>query len=351
MGAPDFNPCLRGLFLGDQAPASGHRTSSFDPRLPPEIFVARAPVPRGSAPHTSRFAVRETTQRSERSFARTRLGLLQRGAIIDKFRIEDVLGVGGFAVVYRASHLLLQIPVAIKLLRPEIAQQPGVARQLLCEARFAARINHPNVVRIHDVTHTDEITFIVMEHIVGGSLSKAVDKGGALSPERVLRLGIDVAQGLKAGFHERLIHRDIKPANVLLGRDGAAQIVDFGLAVVASRAQGLPASVLEEAVVGTRGYMAPEQLTDPMQIDFRADIYALGVTLEEALFGVPPFASRRRAHGGVSANAPRSPTRARVLALARWMSAPRPIDRPASYDALLSTMQSELAAMARASDP
>jgi serine/threonine protein kinase len=263
-----------------------------------------------------------------------------------------VLGRGGFAVVYRATHLLLGSQVAIKLLRPRVlARQPGLAALLCQEARFAARINHPNVVRVHDVTHTDRITYVVMEYIDGRSLAEIVHQSGPLLSAEVVRVGLGVAAGLRVGLAQGLIHRDIKPANILLASDGAVKIVDLGLAhasvpgeEVVERTSG------RAAVVGTHGYMSPEQALDPERIDFRSDIYALGVTLYEAATGSLPFpatdpARCQELHRTQPVPPPeqRAPRLAPALsALLLWMLAKRAEDRPSSYQVLETALRSAL---------
>jgi serine/threonine protein kinase len=212
------------------------------------------------------------------------------GSVIEKYRIEELLGTGGFAAVYRATHLLLRIPVALKLLKPKVLKQRPLLADLLCEeARFAAQLNHPNVVRVFDVTHNPKITYIVMEYIEGESLHQAIQRKGRIRPEKALRMAIDVTQGLKAALEAGLIHRDIKPANILIGRTGLAKIVDLGLAQHSDDLAKNRGSEAGKVVVGTPMYMAPEQASRPEDVDFRADIYSLGATLYHALTGRPPF--------------------------------------------------------------
>jgi serine/threonine protein kinase len=214
------------------------------------------------------------------------------GSVIEKYRVEQLLGTGGFAAVYRATHLLLRIPVALKLLKPKVLRQRPLLADLLCEeARFAAQLNHPNVVRVFDVTHNPKITYIVMEYIEGESLHQAIQRKGRLRPERVLQVGLDVTQGLKAALAEGLIHRDIKPANILLGPSGVAKIVDLGLAQHSDDlARASRQGETDKMIVGTPMYMAPEQAARPDDVDFRADVYSLGATLYHAITGRPPFA-------------------------------------------------------------
>lgn len=268
---------------------------AFGPELPLEIF-ARTRVPADAiarrsptvpAPEADDIAPRFRP----RSRRKREPGLLQRGAVVDKYRIEELLGTGGFGAVYRATHMLLQTPVALKLLRPSVlAERPDVAEQLLYEARFAAKINHKNVVRILDVTRNSSISYVVMEYIDGEALSRAIERQGRLDQRTVLGLGLDVANGLAAGFREGLIHRDIKPANILVTRGGTATIVDFGLARMTARHGSRVVAGARQPVVGTRDYMSPEQERDPAGVDHRADIFGLGVTLYEALVGQLPFA-------------------------------------------------------------
>jgi len=190
--------------------------------------------------------------------------------------------------------------------------------QLLREARFAARIEHRNVVRVFDVTHTQAITYIVMELIRGPSLARVIEDHGALPAGRVAQVGIDTIDGLQAGLTQGLIHRDIKPPNILLGDDGVARIVDLGLAnPIHDRDDG---PLHDSMLVGTRGYMSPEQIADPRAVDFRPDIYSLGITLREAATGVAPHSGRAQ------------PALPPVLApIVSWMLAADRNDRPSSY--------------------
>jgi serine/threonine protein kinase len=318
--ADRLDPLLPGVFT---AAAS---LAALDPALPTELF-AGAPLARPDR------AAATVDLRGGRGRSHER-GTMRPGAILDKYRIEELLGVGGFAVVYRATHLLLRVPVALKLLRADVlARRPSLAAQLLQEARFAARIDHPNVVKVFDVTHTEHITYIVMEFIRGASIARLIDDSGHLPPAMVVRIGLDVTAGLAAGLVQGLIHRDIKPANILLTSSGSARIVDLGLANPIQ--PGADDGPLNQAVlVGTRGYMSPEQIRDPRAVDFRSDIYSLGVTLREAATGVSPSASRPR-----SAGAPRvlSPELDRLLA---WMAAEEAGERPSSYAELDEALRS-----------
>ena len=288
-------------------------TSPLAPELPAEAFA-----PRRSEPDRRPLAQRR------RATTAGGLDTLRPGTIVDKYRIEELLGVGGFAAVYRATHMLLHSTVALKLLRPDVvARRPSMAVQLLQEARFAARIEHRNVVRVFDVTHTAAITYIVMEFIRGPSLARLIAERGPLPVSSVARIGLDTVDGLQAGLVQGLIHRDIKPPNILLGDNGVARIVDLGLAnPIHDRDEG---PLRDSTLVGTRGYMSPELIADPRSVDFRSDIYALGVTLREAATGEPPPESRRRDER------PGSPLPAALAPIVTWMIAHDPDDRPSSY--------------------
>jgi len=288
------------------------------PELPADAFAPRRPEP---APAPRSAPRRRDTTAGE-------LATLRPGTIVDKYRIEELLGVGGFAAVYRATHLLLHSTVALKLLRSDVvARRPSMAVQLLQEARFAARIEHRNVVRVFDVTHTAALTYIVMEFIRGPSLARLIAEHGPLPVGTIARIGVDTIDGLQAGLAQGLIHRDIKPPNILLDDAGVARIVDLGLAnPIYERDDG---PLRDSTLVGTRGYMSPEQLADPRGVDFRSDIYALGVTLREAATGVPPPGQRAAPTPRATPAPPALP--AALAPIVTWMTAPLPGDRPGSY--------------------
>jgi len=297
-------------------------TDTLSPELPAVFAPAASPLA-AELPAEAFAPQRSEPARHPRPAARRESltgGItLRPGTIVDKYRIEELLGVGGFAAVYRATHLLLHSTVALKLLRPDVvARRPSLAVQLLQEARFAARIEHRNVVRVFDVTHTPAITYIVMELIRGPSLARVIEDHGAMPARRVAQIGIDTIDGLQAGLTQGLIHRDIKPPNILLDDGGVARIVDLGLAnPIHDRDDG---PLRDSAVIGTRGYMSPEQIADPRAVDFRSDIYSLGITLREAATGVAPHSGR--------AQPALPPTLAPIVS---WMVATDRTDRPSSY--------------------
>ncbi|MGC4088013.1 MAG: protein kinase [Polyangiaceae bacterium] len=312
-------------------------TARFDPVLPAKLFLggdSAEPVP---------------TSRKERRSA-PEPDLPQSGAILEKYRIEELIGVGGFAAVYRATHLMLRNQVAIKMLKPSVMKRrPGLAAMLCEEARFAAKIDHPNVVRVFDVTHLPEITYIVMEYLEGRTLAKWIRAEGRLSARDVMRVGIDVARGLEAGLGQGLVHRDIKPQNIIVTRSGTAKIVDLGLAhSLTLRSDGSDVSKSSgSTLVGTHGYIAPEAGPGRPPTDFRADIYALGVTLYLAAVGQPPFPTVDpdlclRLHREQPVPPPPARVDAELSRLLLWMLEKKPENRPPSYAALIDALNKAL---------
>ena len=255
--------------------------------------------------------------------------LLPLGSVLEKYRLKSIIGIGGFAAVYRARHLLLETDVALKLLRPTVVRNRPQLPRLLCEeARLAARIRHPNVVRMLDVTHTDQLTYLVMEFIDGPDLAVMTRRRGRLPAKMVLKIVEHVVAGLEAGLRESVIHRDIKPSNILLTPSGVTKIVDFGLARGASDASA--------KVVGTADYMSPEQIDRPAEVDFRSDLYSLGVTAYQALLGRLPIvaADGPRPHAVVAPKAADASIPAPVSDLVMWLLERDPRARPGSYAAL-----------------
>ncbi|MEZ4449848.1 MAG: bifunctional serine/threonine-protein kinase/formylglycine-generating enzyme family protein [Nannocystaceae bacterium] len=227
--------------------------------------------------------------------------LLARGAAIGRYLVLDHLGTGGMGVVYSAYDPELDRKVAVKLLKHGVGDYAGRAR-LLREAQAMAKLAHPNVVTVYDVGTVDEQVFVAMELIQGVTLSRAIWSKRRTWQE-ILDLFLAAGRGLAAAHRAGLTHRDLKPDNVMVGDDGRARVMDFGLARVGApdlggegEAQGGGASAIlgdlaltrTGAVLGTPMYMAPEQWTgDP--VDARTDQFAFCVALWEALYGERPF--------------------------------------------------------------
>ncbi|MFC5570745.1 tetratricopeptide repeat protein [Lysobacter yangpyeongensis] len=204
--------------------------------------------------------------------------------VAGRFRIEAMLGIGGMGVVYRATDLALDVPVALKLLRPELAARPDAFERFRQELLVARQVSSPRVVRIHDLAQHEGQWLISMDYIDGEGLDRRLDRDGALAPEVAAGIARQLAEGLAAAHARGVIHRDLKPANVLIDRDGNAYISDFGVA----RSLASNGLTRTGAVVGTPDYLSPEQARGDT-VDARSDLYALGLILYEMLAGALPF--------------------------------------------------------------
>ena len=211
---------------------------------------------------------------------------------LGKYRLLDELGRGGMAVVYLARHETLRNLVAIKLLARSRAQKGSMSERFLREARAAAQISHPNIVRVFDVDVEEERRYLVMEFVQGCSLQDLVERQGPLSFRQAAEFTRQAAAGLARAHESGLVHRDIKPANLLVEEAGTVKITDFGLArVESSQEDGSLTMEHGETVLGTADYIAPEQAINSHRIDARADQYCLGYSLYFMLTGQPPFPS------------------------------------------------------------
>lgn len=204
--------------------------------------------------------------------------------IADRFRIVRLLGMGAMGVVYQADDTKLDVPVALKLLRPELASKPEAFDRFRHELLLARQVSSPHVVRIHDLVQHEGTWLISMDYVAGESLEDLLAREGRLSPERAIGITRQLALGLAAAHHKGVVHRDLKPANVLLNENGDALISDFGVA----RSMGETRLTQSGMVVGTPAYLSPEQ-AQAAPIDGRSDLYTLGLMLYEMLSGVLPF--------------------------------------------------------------
>lgn len=201
-----------------------------------------------------------------------------------RFRIEGLLGIGGMGVVYRAFDLALSIPVAVKVLRSEIAGKPGAFERFRQELLLSRQVSSPHVVRIHDIAQHEGRWLISMDLIDGEPLDKRLDSHGPLPVDEALGIARQIALGLSAAHARKVIHRDLKPSNILIGTDGTAYVSDFGIA----RSLGTRGMTQTGSVVGTPDYLSPEQARAG-PLDGRSDLYALGLILYEMLSGQPAF--------------------------------------------------------------
>lgn len=215
-----------------------------------------------------------------------------KGFRLGAYVIKDLLGQGGMGAVYLAEHTTLLRKVALKVLR---MQQAGTDTQVsigrfLREARAAASLDHPNIVRIHDVAEQKGVYYLAMEYVEGQTLDRIIASGGAIAPSRAVGYIAQAAAGLQHAHEKGFVHRDIKPANLIVSTDGTVKILDMGLArSMTSNADNLTEVLDKGAVVGTADYISPEQAIGNPRVDVRADIYSLGATLFTLVSGKPPF--------------------------------------------------------------
>lgn len=214
-----------------------------------------------------------------------------RGFIFGKYKVLEQLGSGGTSSVFLCEHTLLRRHVAIKILPAIRAQNETTLARFYREARAAAALNHPNIVRAFDVDQEGDLHYIVMEFVDGASLYDIVRQHGPMDVTRACHYIRQAACGLQHIHENRLIHRDIKPGNLLLDRQGTIKILDLGLARFFADAAGdsLTTRFDNQSMMGTADYIAPEQAMDLHSADIRADIYSLGASFYYLLAGRPPF--------------------------------------------------------------
>jgi eukaryotic-like serine/threonine-protein kinase len=200
-----------------------------------------------------------------------------------RYRLEARLASGGMAVVYRAADEVLGRTVAVKVMHHALTDDAGFVERFRREARSAARLNHPNVVTIHDTGEENGTLYIVMELVEGTSLRELLDRFGRLDLDTTRHVVSGVAAALDHAHAGGVVHRDVKPENVLLTSDGRVKVVDFGVA----KALG-DVRLTGDTAIATLAYVSPEQISSG-EIDGRADVYALGVMTYEMLTGTLPF--------------------------------------------------------------
>jgi uncharacterized RDD family membrane protein YckC len=266
------------------------------------------------------------------------------GQRIDHFEIRAQLGQGGMGTVYLAHDLSLDRPVAIKVLRRELASSPDLVGRLVLEARAQARLQHPNVVNVYYIGRFEGAPYLAMEYVRGQTLADRLEQNGPLLWEEALEYIIQTTRALLEARHRGIVHRDVKPSNLLLGEIGPGdavtahiKVADFGLAATTEMTK-------DEHLVGSPYYASPEQIAGKPP-DHRSDVYSLGVTFHELLTGAPPFeADSLRTLIKLHEDAPRPaiPDRQapwRLRALITEMMDPDPGNRPGTYEDLLGRLE------------
>jgi serine/threonine protein kinase len=199
---------------------------------------------------------------------------------IGKYIISEILDQGGWSIVYKGVHSVLNFPVAIKMLKHHMAMDAEFSEKFQHEAKTIARLNHPNIVKVYDIEERYRTIFIMMELLEGCSLQYLLKNMPKLPLSNMLDIILQVCSGLEYAHTQGIIHQDIKPANIFIQPDGRAKIVDFGLSC--------PRGHRDFDMPGTPFYMAPEQIQGE-PVDERTDIYSLGITIYEMLTGKRPF--------------------------------------------------------------
>jgi predicted Ser/Thr protein kinase len=210
--------------------------------------------------------------------------MLSRGDILGRYEIEDMIGIGGMAIVYRAKQLTLNRSVALKLLAAELTSDDFQER-FRREGKLAASLDHPNIVPVYDADESEGRLFIAMRLVEGETLADRVRQGGAIPPSKTLSLLKPIASALDAAHDAGLVHRDVKPQNILLGRRDHPYLADFGIAKGDASSTSLTSA---GAFVGTVNYASPEQILG-YELTGRTDVYALTAVLYECLAGRVPF--------------------------------------------------------------
>lgn len=214
-----------------------------------------------------------------------------RGFTLGSYKVLEQIGSGGMGNVYLCEHMVMRRRVAIKILPLNLVSDPVALGRFQREARAAAVLDHPHIVRAHDYCQEGHLHFLVMEYVDGVSLQDMVQRSGPLDPIRAAHYIRQAALGLQHAHDVAgLVHRDIKPGNILVDRCGTVKILDMGLARFAhDRHDELAVRDEDQCVVGTVDYLAPEQAMSCHTADIRADIYGLGATFYYLLAGHPPF--------------------------------------------------------------
>jgi predicted Ser/Thr protein kinase len=207
--------------------------------------------------------------------------------LFPQLEVLGFIGKGGMGAVYKARQPALDRLVALKILPPQVASSPGFAERFNREARALAKLNHPNIVAVHEFGQVNGLAFIIMEFVDGLNL-RQLERSGKLSPREALQIVPQICEALQFAHDEGIVHRDIKPENILVDKKGRIKIADFGIAKIVGREAD--AGLTEtRGVIGTPQYMAPEQVEKPQEVDHRADIFSLGVVFYEMLTGELPL--------------------------------------------------------------
>ena len=207
------------------------------------------------------------------------------GAVLDgRYKIEKIIGIGGMAVVYKAHDMLMNRPVAVKMLKDEIAGDEESVKRFVNESKAVAMMSHRNIVSIYDVSVRDDVKYIVMEYIEGITLRNYMSKRGQLTLREIISYTEQILLALSHAHSKGIVHRDIKPQNIMLLKNGIIKVTDFGIA----KLPNAETVTMTDKAIGTVYYISPEQASG-QPIDRRSDLYSLGVMMYEMATGELPF--------------------------------------------------------------
>jgi serine/threonine-protein kinase len=272
--------------------ASGADAAPTEVRTPAPMAQSLLYTPEASSKHASLIAESggiDPTRVIGRGVADPLIdaAALPPGTVLaDRYRVVRHIGSGAFGVVILVEDVVVHEEIILKFLRPHVASDEQVIKRFVQELRYARRITHENVIRIHDFIAVGRSYAISMEYFPGFSLAALLARGGPLPIPRVFAILQGICRGMSVAHRAGIIHRDLKPANVLLNESDLVKVVDFGLAAASS--WGDPALTRTGLIVGTPAYIAPEQAQGG-KVDPRTDLYSLGVIMYEMLCGRPPY--------------------------------------------------------------
>ena len=273
-------------------------------------------------------------------------GIIGPGSMVETFQIERLVGSGGMGEVYLAVDVSLGRQVALKMIRPELLTRPTALRRFKREAQALAKINSQHVTHIYALSLESNPPYLVMEYVDGNSIHAHLKEEGTFSSRETAQIALQVVKGLQSVYLEGLTHRDINPKNLLLDKIRTLKITDFGLVQMELTGSSMS---MTHSIVGTPSYMSPEQARGET-VDFRTDLYSLGMTLYHMMVGKPPFTGETIAeilskHIMEPVPSIRSfrPDAAVLLdELVQWLTAKKIDDRPQSYDVVAIALQAIL---------
>lgn len=265
---------------------------------------------------------------------------------IGGYELDKTIGKGAMGAVYKARQISMDRIVALKLLPRRLSRDANFVKRFMREARMCARLNHPNIVSAIDVGESNGYHYFAMEFVEGKTLERVLKREKRIPEDRALTIAAQIVQGLQHAASHGIVHRDIKPANIMICKDGTVKLADMGLAVARDAQSSSSECTSDGVAVGTPYYMAPEQVEGRHDVDHRADIYALGATLFEAVTGqrpwqaanVPAIMARRLYESPPLAHETCGDVSVNFSAVIRKMMSRIPEDRYQTLDALLDDL-------------